>query len=46
MEIKRINDTLTSFYEEYKEENAELFEKDIFAQNMLKAIKSGNKVNS
>lgn len=43
MERKRINDTLTSFYEEYKNENTELFEKDIFAQNMLKAIKSGNK---
>ncbi len=43
MEIKRIEDTLTSFYEEYREENAELFEKDVFAQNMLKAIKSGDK---
>ncbi|MGI6360367.1 MAG: hypothetical protein ACOX02_04955 [Acholeplasmatales bacterium] len=40
---KRVNDTLTSFYEEYKQENIELFEKDIFAQNMLKAIESGDK---
>ncbi|NMA05907.1 MAG: DUF2357 domain-containing protein [Acholeplasmataceae bacterium] len=43
MEKKRIEDTLTSFYEEYRDENAELFEKDIFAQSMLKAIKSGDK---
>lgn len=40
---KKISDRLTSFYESYRTENQELFENDLFAKNMYKALLAGDK---
>ncbi|MGI6781484.1 MAG: hypothetical protein ACOX56_01405 [Acholeplasmataceae bacterium] len=39
----RVNDKLTKFYEQYLEENRELFETDEFSKRMYRAIQSGDK---
>lgn len=39
----RINDKLTKFYEQYIEDNQELFESDEFSKRMYRAIQAGDK---
>lgn len=39
----KINDRLTSFYEQYQQNNKELFENDLFSQHLYQALLSGDK---